>query len=172
MDDFDANTDDDEPAPTTPAPAAASDAPADDEFDAPVSTEAANEEEGDEFDDFGEVGGAGAGADGGEDDFGDFGDFGEADASAFEPVPAPAPAPAPAPTPVPVASTSGHPPLRLDLSTPTRRAVAPQLREFFEQAWPRAALAVNDEPERQVEGLAQVLVTESSCVSIPSRVRF
>ncbi|BGP37030.1 hypothetical protein JCM10449v2_000934 [Rhodotorula kratochvilovae] len=133
MDDFD-----------EPAPSASSFA--DDAFDTPAEGGA------DDFDDFGSVGEAGD-----DDDFGDFGDFGDAaplDEAAFA-----APA-APAPVPAPVASA--YPPLRLDLRSTARRAVAPQLRDFWAEAWPASALAVSDEPERQVEGSAQVLVTESS----------
>lgn len=130
---------------------------ADDDFGAPAGG-------ADDFDDFGSVGEAG------DDDFGDFGDFGDAaplDEAAFDaPAPAaPPPAPAFAPAPAPV---SVYPPLRLDLSNTSRRAVAPQLRDFFAEAWPASLQAVNDDPERQVEGPAQVLVTESSCVTSPS----
>ncbi|GAA5892144.1 hypothetical protein JCM8208_001448 [Rhodotorula glutinis] len=108
----------------------------------------------DDFDDFGSVGEAG------DDEFGDFGDFGDAaplDEAAFD-APAPVVPPA-APAPVP---SSAYPPLRLDLSNTSRRAVAPQLRDFFAEAFPASVQAVNDDPERQVEGPAQVLVTESS----------
>jgi hypothetical protein len=143
-----------------------------DDFDAPPMDDFPADEDdgfgtgaqtgGDDFDDFGEVGETG-----GDDDFGEFGDFGNAaplDEAAFEtPAPAPSqPAPSPAISRQPVLAT--FPPLRLDLSDTSRRAVAPQLQEFFRDAWPLAAQAVNDEPERQVEGVAQVLVTESSCV--------
>ncbi|BGO88646.1 hypothetical protein BJY59DRAFT_657143 [Rhodotorula toruloides] len=142
MDDFDAPPMDDFPADD------------DDGFGTPA------QEGGDDFDDFGEVGEAE-----GDDDFGDFGDFGDAaplDESAFEtPTPAPSqPVPSPALSRQPVLAT--FPPLRLDLSDISRRAIAPQLQEFFRDAWPLAAQAVSDEPERQVEGVAQVLVTESS----------
>ncbi|KPV76719.1 uncharacterized protein RHOBADRAFT_51720 [Rhodotorula graminis WP1] len=109
----------------------------------------------DDFDDFGSVGEAG------DDDFGDFGDAAPLDEAAFD-APAPvAPPPAPTAAPAPV-SYSAYPPLRLDLSDTSRRAVAPQLRDFFAEAWPASLQAVNDDPERQVEGPAQVLVTESS----------
>ena len=110
-------------------------------------------------DDFGEMGGEGAG----DDDFGDFGDFDES-AGAFEEAqfdpPPPPPAPISAPAPPPVASTSGLPPLRLDWSKPTRKALGPQLNEWFEQIYPGAADSMTDEQERQVDGVGQVLVTE------------
>jgi hypothetical protein len=114
-------------------------------------------------DDFGEMGDAAGGA-GGDDDFGDFGDFGDSaplDESAFD---APPPAIAQAqPTPQPIPSTSSFPPLRLDLSNgATRRTIAPQLRDFVSTAWGDVSATVSDEPERQVEGVAQVLVTEES----------
>ncbi|GAA5897656.1 hypothetical protein JCM5296_003748 [Sporobolomyces johnsonii] len=140
MDDFDdpASSFPDEPAPSSSAP------PADD-F-------------GDFDDDFGEMGAAGEAAG---DDFGDFGDAAPLDEAAFE---APSPAQPATPAPPPVASTSYLPPLRLDLSShPLRRTVAPQLREFCGSAWGgKTASAVSDEQERQVEGIAQVLVTEGS----------
>ncbi|GAA6005359.1 hypothetical protein JCM10207_002951 [Rhodosporidiobolus poonsookiae] len=133
----------------------------DDDFDSPPAG-AVDEE--DDFDDFGDVA---DGGDGDDDDFGDFGDFGEAaplDASAFEapaalapPVPVVAPTPARAATPAP-----GYPPLRLDLTNAARRDVAPQLKEFCAAVWTEAAASVGEEPERQVEGVGQVMVTESS----------
>ncbi|TNY24246.1 hypothetical protein DMC30DRAFT_387699 [Rhodotorula diobovata] len=140
MDDFD----------DEPAPSGNGDGDGDgDDFGAPAGGT-------DDFDDFGSVGGGGD-----EDDFGDFGDFGDAaplDEAAFG-APPPAAPPALAPTAAPSAA---YPPLRLDLSTTARQAVAPQLRDFFAEAWPASLQAVNDDPERQVEGPAQVLVTESS----------
>ena len=118
-------------------------------------------------DDFGEMGEA---ADGGEDDdFGDFGDSAPLDESAFD-----TPPPVVAPTPTrtvseqqilsqPVPSTSSLPPLRLDLSNrPTRSSVAPQLMEYVSTTWGDLSDKVTDEPERQVEGVAQILVTEES----------
>ncbi|BGP21954.1 hypothetical protein Rt10032_c18g6083 [Rhodotorula toruloides] len=156
--------------PLNPAVPAATDAPPMDDFDAPPMDDfpavdddgfgSAAHEGGDDFADFGEVGKVDE-----EDDFGEFGDFGDAaplDESAFDtPAPAsPQPAPSPALSRQPTLAT--FPPLRLDLSDTSRRAIAPQLQEFFRDAWPSAAQAVNDEPERQVEGAAQVLVTESS----------
>lgn len=134
----------------------------------------------DDFDDFGDAATApaGPGADN-DDDFGDFGDFGEAaplDETAFEAAPAPEQTPFPssslASAPAsfshqPFASTStatAYPPLRFDVSDPSRQAISSQLHDFWDAAFPAAARAVTDEPERQVEGVAQVLVTESSCV--------
>jgi len=166
------------PAPTTSLPTLSFDdslldegPPMDDfsDVDDPVLASTAADDFGapaggaDDFDDFGSVGEAG------DDDFGDFGDFGDAaplDEAAFDaPAPAaPPPAPAFAPAPAPV---SAYPPLRLDLSNTSRRAVAPQLRDFFAEAWPASLQAVNDDPERQVEGPAQVLVTDSACVTSP-----
>ncbi|GAA5991510.1 hypothetical protein JCM10908_005737 [Rhodotorula pacifica] len=143
---------------------------------------------GDDFDDFGEAAEAGAPADD-DDDFGDFGDFGDAaplDEAAFEAPASSAPTDQQTPFPSaslstssfsqythpqqqqqqqPFASTStatSHPPLRFDLTDPSRQAISSQLHEFWEGAIPNAARAVNDEPERQVEGVAQVLVLESS----------
>ncbi|BGP13110.1 hypothetical protein JCM10213_000887 [Rhodosporidiobolus nylandii] len=139
--------DDDFDSPT-PEPAAAQGAAADDGFD--------------DFDDFGDSTTPAAAGD--EDDFGDFGDFGSAaplDASAFEAPSLPPPVPV-----VPVAPSatppSAFPPLRLDLTNATRRAVAPQLAEFCRAAWARAGESVSDEPERQVGGVGQVLVEEST----------
>lgn len=106
----------------------------------------------DEFDDFGDMGGG----DGDDDDFGEFGGdeaFGAA-ATTFEQQEAP-----------PVASTSSSPyapPFRLDLSKPTRSSLGPQLAQFLQSAYPNAAVVVSDEPERQVDGVGQILVTESS----------
>lgn len=99
-------------------------------------------------DDFGEMGGD----DANDDD--DFGDFGDVDSTAFEPAVI---------EHFPVASTSAipYPPLQLDLSTPTALAMAPQLDDFFERMYPRARETLSDEPERQVDGIGQVLVTES-----------
>lgn len=133
MDDFD-----DEPSLDAPPPPADFDDAFGDSFD----------------DDFGELGG--------DDDFGDFGDFGgdaEGDASAFGAAPEPF-----VEEPLqPVASTSAsaYPPLRLDLSDPTRDVVASQLAPFFESAYPFARSAISDEPERQVDGVGQVLVNDS-----------
>ncbi|GAA5957374.1 hypothetical protein JCM3765_000439 [Sporobolomyces pararoseus] len=118
-------------------------------------------------DDFGEMGEAVDGGD--DDDFGDFGDSAPLDESAFD-TPPPALLTTPtrsfsesqAPT-QPVPSTSFLPPLRLDLSNrPTRSSVAPQLREFVSTTWGDLSDKVTDEPERQVEGVAQILVTEES----------
>ncbi|GAA5894964.1 uncharacterized protein JCM6883_002273 [Sporobolomyces salmoneus] len=120
----------------------------------------------DDDDDFGEMGEAGEDGEG-DDDFGDFGDAAPLDESAFEassePFPLTQHTSEPALTPQPVPSTSFLPPLRLDLSNrPTRRSVAPQLRDFVSSAWGDVSDKVNDEPERQVEGVAQILVTEES----------
>jgi hypothetical protein len=140
----------------------------DDEADQQPSTSAADvvgDSFDDDFDDFGE-----AGAGGDDDDFGDFGDFdagdlaaGEEDAFAgagsfVEETSAPPP---PRPQP-PVASTSrsGYAPLQLDLSNTSRSAMCEQLKGFLDGVYPGAAEAVSDEPERQVEGAAQVLVNE------------
>ncbi|GAA5905438.1 hypothetical protein JCM6882_003160 [Rhodosporidiobolus microsporus] len=138
----------------------------DDDFDEPAPAgEAAAEDGDDDFDDFGDAAGAGDGE--GDDDFGDFGDFGDAaplDASAFE-APAASSLPPPVPVVVPSASPAPpptYPPLRLDLTNTARRAVAPQLKEFCKAVWTEAEESVNDDPERQVEGVGQVLVTESS----------
>ena len=137
---------------------------------------------GDEFDDFGDATEAAVGGD--DDDFGDFGDFGDAaplDEAAFEVAPPPATTTTPLPsTPLaspshfpshqPFASTSAaasvsYPPLHFDLSgEPSRQSISSQLHDFWQGAFPTAANAVSDEPERQVEGVAQVLVSESSCV--------
>lgn len=110
-------------------------------------------------DGFGEMGGDDA-------DFGDFGDFDESaggfEAAAFdEPAVAP-PVAAPTPAPAPVRSApSGLPPLELNWSRPSRKALAPQLELWFESLYPGAAAAMTDEPERQVEGVGQVLVNEA-----------
>ena len=141
----------------------------------------------DDFDEFGDTAGAG---DEGDDDFGDFGDFGDVaplDEAAFEAAPATT-----ATTPLPstslasaspfsshqqqpfastsAAATLSYPPLHFDLSgDPSRQSISSQLHDFWQGAFPAAANAVSDEPERQVEGVAQVLVSESSCV--PTLVR-
>ena len=128
---------DDNPTPFDPVPAPA--------FD----------DEGFGDDDFGELGGDG------DDDFGDFGDPDEAFGSAPPMTAFEAP---PAPSPQPVASTS-NPAFRLDLSTPTRTALAPLLAPFWESRYPTATDCLSFEPERQVEGIGQVLVSESSCVA-------
>ncbi|GAA5953102.1 hypothetical protein JCM21900_005068, partial [Sporobolomyces salmonicolor] len=140
MDDFD------DPKSSFPdEPAASSSAPPVDDF-------------GDFDDDFGEMGAAGEVAD---DDFGDFGDAVPMDEAAFEASVPPQPTTS---APPPIATGSYLPPLQLDLSNrPLRRTVAPQLREFCRSAWGgETASAVSDEQERQVEGIAQVLVTEGS----------
>lgn len=138
---------------------------------------------GDEFDDFGDATEAAAGGDD-DDDFGDFGDFGDAaplDEAAFEAAPPPATTTTPLPSTSlasashfpshqPFASTSAaasvsYPPLHFDLSgEPSRQSISSQLHDFWQGAFPTATNAVSDEPERQVEGVAQVLVSESSCV--------
>ncbi|GAA5830602.1 hypothetical protein JCM11251_002529 [Rhodosporidiobolus azoricus] len=132
---------------------------------APPAAATGGEDDGfdDGFDDFGEAGGEG----GEDEDFGDFGDFGDTtplDESAFDaPAPSlPPPIPVVAPTAPPPAPS--YPPLRLDLSNATsaRRTVAPQLKEFCKAVWADAEDSVSDEPERQAEGVAQVLVTESA----------
>ncbi|GAA5820299.1 hypothetical protein JCM3770_004038 [Rhodotorula araucariae] len=131
-------------------------APPMDDFDAPEPFPTSGADGGfdtpaegvDDFDDFGSVGQAGDD----DDDFGDFGDAAPLDEAAFAAPAAFATAPV----------TSTYPPLRLDLGSTSRRAVAPQLRDFWAAAWPASAHATNDDPERQVEGPAQVLVTESS----------
>lgn len=107
---------------------------------------------GDEFDDFGEAGGE-------DDDFGDFGDFGEGEDEGFGAVPEEFAEDVPW---VPVASTSGssYPPLRLDLSSPSRTNLAPQLAPFLAGAYPLASSSLSDEKERQVDGVGQVLVSE------------
>ncbi|GAA5830856.1 hypothetical protein JCM5353_000592 [Sporobolomyces roseus] len=114
-------------------------------------------------DDFGEMGETVEGGNE-DDDFGDFGDTAPLDASAFDAPPPPAQTTFnETAAPQPIASSSALPPLRLDLSNrPTRRTVGPQLREFVSSAWGDVSEAVSDEPERQVEGVAQVLVTEES----------
>lgn len=137
----------------------------------------------DDFDDFGDTAGGGGHEDD-DDEFGDFGDFGDAaplDEAAFEatttttttPLPSTSLASASSPftSPQPFASTSAaaatllYPPLHFDLSgDPTRQSISSQLHDFWQGAFPAAANAVSDEPERQVEGVAQVLVSESSCV--------
>ncbi|GAA5856388.1 hypothetical protein JCM8547_008720 [Rhodosporidiobolus lusitaniae] len=137
----------------------------DDDFDSPAAQADAGAPEaegGDEFDDFDDFDQGGDGA--GDDDFGDFGEFGDAaplDESAFEFTPLPPPVPIVVPSPAPPAA-SAYPPLRLDLSNTARRAVAPQLKEFCRQVWSEAEESVSEEPERQVEGVAQVLATEST----------
>lgn len=132
---------------------------------------------GDEFDDFGDTAGGGD-----DDEFGDFGDFGDAaplDEAAFEAAP-PSTTTTPLPstslssaasysTHQPFASTStatvSYPPLHFDLSgDPSRQSISSQLHDFWQGAFPAAANAVSDEPERQVEGVAQMLVSESSYV--------
>ncbi|GAA5860275.1 hypothetical protein JCM3774_000366 [Rhodotorula dairenensis] len=133
----------------------------------------------DDFDDFGDAttARAGAGEDNDGDEFGDFGDFGDAaplDEAAFEAAPAAEQPPFPSSSfsstspsfsHQPFASTStatSYPPLRFDVTDPSRQAISSQLHEFWDAAFPAATRAVTDEPERQVEGVAQVLVTESS----------
>ncbi|KAI5475016.1 Glycoside hydrolase, superfamily [Pseudohyphozyma bogoriensis] len=141
-------------SPSFSAVSSAHEGPPMDDFDDEPAAATVNDGFDDEFDDFGEPGAAGAD----DDDFGDFGGdddaFGGAPvaASAFEEVP----------VPVPVASTSYVPPLQVDLSTPTRSALAPQLASFFASVYPVADEVLSDEPERQVDGIGQVLVTESS----------
>lgn len=138
MDDF-------EEEPLTPVATSAPVMPSFDSFD--------DADAFDEDDDFGELGG--------DDD--DFGDFDEGDVSAFGAVP-PMVSFAAA-----VASTSAaaYPALRLDLTTPTGAALAPQLAPFFQSRYPLATDSLSDEPERQVDGVGQVLVTESTCVGHP-----
>ncbi|GAA5924350.1 uncharacterized protein JCM15063_005609 [Sporobolomyces koalae] len=124
----------------------------------------------DDFDDddgFGEMGDAAQG-DGNDDDFGDFGDFRDSaplDESAFDAVPSQTTTeilPTVLETVQP-AATPFLPPLRLALSSrPTRRTVAPQLREFVSNAWGDASRKVSEEPERQTEGVTQVMVSEEA----------
>lgn len=158
MDDF---PEDDEPLDaraTTAPPATAGFTEGDDAF-----------ADDDDFDDFDEP--AAEGGAGGDDDFGDFGDFGDAaplDEAAFESTPLPSSALDATPTPfasTSTASSASYPPLRFELGDRSRQAISSQLHDFWEGAFPAAARAVNDEPERQVEGLAQILVSESSYVS-------
>lgn len=121
---------------------------------------------GDSFDDFDDFGEPGAGGD--DDDFGDFGDFDEGDMGAgddsfggagsfVEEAAAPA---LPPPQPVATTSRTGHVPLQFDLSDTSKAAMADQLKGFLAGVYPGAEDAVSDEPERQVEGAAQVLVSE------------
>lgn len=140
------------------------DFPDDEELDAPSDPPTADDAFGadDDFDDFGEAGEAGD-----DDDFGDFGDFDEAGTSAFvdaesfdEPPPPPAPVPQRPPPPTTSTSYSGLPPLRFDLSDTSRQAVSDQLQDFLRGVYPNAEGSVSNEPERQVEGAAQVLVSE------------
>jgi len=134
----------------------------------PIATEPSEVPPMDDFDDFDDddFGEMGETVEGGneDDDFGDFGDTAPLDESAFDAPPPPAQTTFnETPAPQPIASSSALPPLRLDLSNrPTRRTVGPQLREFVSSAWGDVSEAVSDEPERQVEGVAQVLVTEES----------
>lgn len=112
----------------------------------------------DDFDDFGDA------TNGADDDFGDFGDFDDAGADAFgdnaDFVDAPAPMPQRPPPPVSTTSFTGYPPLKLDLSDKTHSGIAGQLKDFLQDIYPSALEAVSDEPERQVEGVGQVLVSE------------
>ncbi|KAK4692815.1 hypothetical protein P7C70_g9053, partial [Phenoliferia sp. Uapishka_3] len=98
-------------------------------------------------DDFGSLGG-----DANDDDFGDFGDF---DSTA--PFSAPPPPPPPAP-PIATASTA----FRLDISNPTKDALAPILVPFWGRSHPGLGDCLSGEMERQVEGLGQVLVDDAS----------
>ena len=118
----------------------------------------------DDFDDFGEAAEAGDMGD----DFGDFGEFDAGDgqemaetwfgSDAGFSLNAPVPQP---PPPQQLGTTwTGFEPLKLDLSDTSRAVIGDQLRSFFEAVYPNAQAAVSDEPERQVEGVAQVLVTE------------
>ena len=119
--------------------------------DSPVVDALAEDTGFDEFDDdFGEMGDV---VQEGEDDFGDFEDTVEEEVFA----------------PVASTSTSAHPPLRLDLSNPTAAALAPQLSRFVDDLYPTANNYLTDEIERQVDGVAQVLVTEplSVCFFVP-----
>ena len=110
--------------------------------DGPVDVAQEEETAFDEFDDdFGEMGHV---VQEGEDDFGDFGDTVEEDVFA----------------PVASTSTSAYPPIRLDLSNSSAAAVAPQLARFIDDLYPTAQNYLTDEIERQVDGVAQVLVTE------------
>ncbi|KAM0749739.1 hypothetical protein T439DRAFT_326615 [Meredithblackwellia eburnea MCA 4105] len=124
----------------------------------PTSAQPATDSFGDAFDDDDEFGEPGGGDD-------DFGDFDEGDDSAFGAAPPmtafDAPPPPPPPASVPVLSTSA-PAFRLDLSAPNRTALGPQLAPFLSNLYPSASSSVSDEPERQVEGVGQVLVSESA----------
>ncbi|SGY65718.1 BQ5605_C103g13158 [Microbotryum silenes-dioicae] len=149
MDDFD----DDESGPT------------------PVVPQAADDDE-DDFDDFGEAAEAGGDADdAGFGDFGHFGDTHEGDVHGFEGFDEQPPTPSSLPRPevTPIASSSfaafqstGHPPLLLELTNPSKAAIEEQLHDFFEGVYPGARGMVSDEPERQVEGVGQVLASEST----------
>lgn len=91
----------------------------------------------DDEDDFGEMGG---------DD--DFGDFEETDY-------------------IPEASTSKsvYALMKLDLHRATAASLEPQLTPFIQELYPTAADWLTDEQERQVDGVGQVLVTESLSVA-------
>ncbi|KAM0787924.1 hypothetical protein ACM66B_006130 [Microbotryomycetes sp. NB124-2] len=150
------------------------DFPEDDDSDELQAQPTAGFDDDDEFDDFGEAAQAGDGAD---DEFGDFGDFDDVQqtgtdddfGSGFV---------QPQPQPPPVSSLqqswTGYEPLKFDLTNATRSSIADQLQDFFEGAYPMASVAVSDEPERQVEGIAQVLVSDelrnllSSLSSMPA----
>jgi hypothetical protein len=109
----------------------------------------------DEFgDEFGEMGG-----NEGDDD--DFGDFGEADETIFESIPSKfTPEREQVQRPA-LSSTAPFPPLQLDFTTPTAGAMAPQLAIFFEALYPGVVDTLSQEQERQVDGVGQVLVSES-----------
>ncbi|SCV72783.1 BQ2448_4320 [Microbotryum intermedium] len=145
MDDFD--DDESGPTPATPVP-----------------------ELGHDFDDFGEAVAAGGDDD---DDFGDFGDFDqttEGDTDGFEGFGEPPtfteasvrPSAHDASSSFAAFQSTGHPPLLLDLTDPSKSAIAEQLQQFFEGIYPGAQNVVSDEPERQVEGVSQVLASEST----------
>ncbi|KAK4052132.1 hypothetical protein OIV83_002426 [Microbotryomycetes sp. JL201] len=144
-----------------------------DDDDDGVAPAAAAHFDDDDFDDFGEAAQPGDA----DDDFGDFGDFNDApdsgaqDNFGSEPV---QPQPQPPPFLPQQQSWTGYEPLHLDLTNTSRASIAEQLDDFFEGAYPMASRAVSNEPERQVEGVAQILVTDelrnllSSLSSMPA----
>ncbi|GAA6059170.1 hypothetical protein JCM10212_005515 [Sporobolomyces blumeae] len=172
MDDFPTESDDDDAFSTSSTPAPTDSIAPPPAFSAMTTSEAPPMDDFDDFDDdeFGE--GQTGGDATADDDFGDFGDAAPLDDAAFD-APAPAPAPSafertaslgtPTPPPPTTSTTTSLPPLQLSFAgRPTRASVAPQLREFIASAWGDPAGKVSEEPERQVEGVAQVLVTEGS----------
>ncbi|SGZ30306.1 BQ5605_C113g13234 [Microbotryum silenes-dioicae] len=103
-------------------------------------------------------------------DFGHFGDTHEGDVHASKALTSShrRPSSLPRPEVTPIASSSfaafqstGHPPLLLELTNPSKAAIEEQLHDFFEGVYPGARGMVSDEPERQVEGVGQVLASES-----------
>lgn len=109
----------------------------------------------DGFDDFADFGESGEGGD----DFGSFGGDNE-DEFSLPPLSSFSAIEESIEPEIPIASTSTARYPTLDLSNPTIDGLKPQLLPFLEKLYPSSSSSLTDEHERQVDGVAQVLVTE------------